>query len=189
MFAPLLRCRTGPDVVMTNPRGRALTLTSLPITPVRCTIRDGGADDFTPDHLASTSSHQPCRWCQISEVNPACLSPRAFWNDPIVTDRFPISFVQPHFSCDAVVQELMRRVGVESATVGEAASIVPTTQTLTGKTVLNSVEQSTLTMIVTYNRMHLSPSDIACMIASHGLRVGEPQTISRVSEDNVMPPL
>ena len=190
MFTPLSRFSAGLDVVITLPRRRTLALKSLPMmTHVRDAFRHTVADDTLPDHLTCTSYDQPCIRCRISDVNPACLSLRAFGNDPIVTDRFPITFAEAQPSWDAVVQELTRRVGVESAQVEEAARIVPETQTPNGKTIPAYVEKPTWTMVVTYNRMHLSPGDVACMIASHGLCVGEPQSIGRVSRNIVIPPL
>ena len=135
MFARISRYHKLPDVVTTDSKGRTLvskTLRLLP--PVSGTFRHTVEDADRLDHLAYKYYQQPQKWWRLSDANPEFMSPQALLGkEPIVTDRFPVTFdgAQPPWA--ALVGLLTRQIGVEEVKVTEEIQITPRAKTVGGK--------------------------------------------------------
>ena len=84
------------------------------------------------DHLAFKYYQQPRKWWRISDANPEFMSPQALLGkEPIVTDRFPLTFDgnSDAAAVVALVRGLTEGVGVEAVKVVEEIRLVPQAQT------------------------------------------------------------
>jgi hypothetical protein len=162
------------------------TLRLLP--PVSGTFRHTveGADRL--DHLAYKYYQQPQKWWRLSDANPEFLSPQALLGkEPLVTERFSVTFdgAQPPWA--ALVRNLTQRVGVEAVKVVEEVYITPSVQTVKGQSVLLHVEQFERAILVTYNELHMSAGDLAGIITAAGFAVQPPQRLGRVGRQIIIP--
>jgi hypothetical protein len=189
MFSRISRYRTLPDIITTDAEGRTLvskTLRPLPEAPG--TFRHTVEDADRVDHLAYKYYRQPTKWWRLSDANPEFLSPQALLGkEPVVTDRFPVTFdgAQPPWA--ALVQNLTQRVGVEEVKVVEKVYITPSVQTVKGQSVLLHVEQFERAVLVTYNQLHMSTGDLADIITAAGFAVQPPERLGRVGRQIIIP--
>src|SRR5206468_404889 len=148
-----------PDVVTTDSQGRTLPSKTLRLLPqVSGTFLHTVEEIDRLDHLAFKYYQQPRKWWRISDANPEFMSPQALLGkEPIVTDRFPLTFddnsTQPPWS--ALVRSLTEGVGVEAVKVVEEIRLVPQTPTVYMQQFERAVE-------VTYNQMSISAGAIIC---------------------------
>jgi hypothetical protein len=189
MFSRISRYRKLPDMVTTDSHGRTLPSKTLRLSPqVSGTFLHTVEEVDRLDHLAYKYYQQPRKWWRIVDANPEFLSPQALLGkEPIVTDRFPLSFdgdgMQPPWS--ALVRHLTERVGVEDVKVVEETRLVPQAQTVDGQTVY--VEQFERTVVVTYNQMNIGTGDLASIMAASGFDVSQPERIGRAGKQIVIP--
>ena len=189
MFSRISRYYKLPDGVTTDSKGRTLvskTLRLLP--PVSGTFRHTIEDADRLDHLAYKYYQQPQKWWRLSDANPEFLSPQALLGkEPIVTDRFPVTFdgAQPPWA--ALVGLLTRHVGVEEVDVVEEIHITPRVKTVGGQSVTLYVEQFARAVLVTYNQLHMSDGDLADIITAAGFAVQPPERLGRVGKHIIIP--
>ena len=189
MFARISRYHKLPDGVTTDSTGRTLvskTLRLLP--PVSGTFRHTVEDADRLDHLAYKYYQQPQKWWRLSDANPEFLSPQALLGkEPIVTDRFPVTFdgAQPPWA--ALVGLLTRQIGVEEVKVTEEIQITPRAKTVGGQSVTFYVEQFERAVLVTYNQLNMSDRDLAGILTASGFAVQPPQRLGRVGRHIIIP--
>ena len=190
MFTKLSRYRTLPDVVTIDAKGRRLASKSLrPLPEVAGTFLHTLQSADRLDHLAYQYYKQPRKWWRICDANPAFLSPQALLgNEPIVADHFPLAFAGDHPPWGDLVRQLAAHLGVEDVQVVEEIEIAPERQTLAGQQVTVYVERYQRAVIITYNRLNVSATQLLAVIAAAGFTVAQPQTIGRVGKQIVIPP-
>ena len=100
-------------------------------------------------------------------IRSSCHPKALLGKEPIVTDRFPLTFdgnsTQPPWS--ALVRSLTEEVGVEAVKVVEEIRLVPQH---TGWTVTVYVQQFERAVEVTYNQMSVSAGDLVCRVRDLG---------------------
>jgi hypothetical protein len=189
MFSRISRYRTLPDIVTTDAEGRTLVSKTLrPVPQAPGTFRHTVEEADRLDHLAYKYYQQPPKWWRISDANPEFLSPQALLGkEPVVTDRFPVTFdgAQPPWS--ALVLNLAQRIGVEEVKVVEEINLMQKAQTIGGQSVTVHVEQFERAIIVTYNQLNVSARDLAGVIAASGFAVRPPERIGRVGQQIIIP--
>jgi hypothetical protein len=134
MFTKRSRYRNLPDVVTTDGQGRATKSRDLRRLPE-------ASGDFLHvveetdrlDHLAYTYYGQPTKWWRICDANPAFLAPQALLGkEPVVTDRFPLTWEGPMPPWPVLLRALADKVGVEDAGLGTPDQPFPDVQILDG---------------------------------------------------------
>ena len=105
MFSRISRYQKLPDMVTTDSQGRTLPSKTVRLLPqVLGTFRHTVEEVDRLDHLAFKYYQQPQKWWRIVDANPEFLSPQALLGkEPIVTDRFPLTF-QRRWDSAPVVQ-------------------------------------------------------------------------------------
>lgn len=192
MFSKISRYRKLPDIVTTDPKGRALASKNLrPLPDVSGTFLHIVEAGDRLDHLAFKFYKQPRKWWRICDANPAFMSPQALLGkEPIVTERFPLTFngdgSQPPWA--ALIRQLSERVGVENLQVVDEAQIAPEAQTIEGKPVTVYVEHDERAVIATYNPLNVSAKDLADVMTAQEFVVGHPENIGRVGKNIIIPP-
>ena len=191
MFSQLSRYQKLPDIVTIDAQGRTLPSKSLRLLPqVSGTFLHTVEDVDRLDHQAFKYYQQPRKWWQISDANPEFLSPQALLGkEPIVTDRFPLSFDGngTQLPWSALVRNLTERVGVEDVKVVEEVHLVPQAQTVDGQMVTVYVEQFERAVVVTYNQMNVGTGDLISIMAAAGFGARQPERIGRVGKQIVIP--
>jgi hypothetical protein len=189
MFAPFSRYRKLPDVVTTDAKGRTLASKALRLLPsVSGTFQHTVADVDRLDHVAFTYYRQPTKWWRINDANPEFLSPQAlFGKEPIVTERFPVTFNGPQPPWAALTRGLNERAGVATVTVTETVSLVPESRTVGNQTVTVQAERFERAVVVTYNQLTVTASTISSLIAASEFVVGQPERATRVGRHITIP--
>jgi hypothetical protein len=189
MFSRISRYRTLPDIVTTDAEGRTLLSKTLrPVPQAPGTFRHTVEDADRLDHLAYKYYQQPRKWWRISDANPEFLSPQALLGkEPIVTDRFPVTFDGARPPWAVLVQNLTQRIGVKEVKVVEEIHLAPTAQTVAGQSVIIQVEQFERALFVTYNQLNISARNLAGIIAAAGFAAGPPERIGRVGRQISIP--
>ncbi|MDD5319212.1 MAG: hypothetical protein PHD43_01100 [Methylococcales bacterium] len=191
MFSKISRYRKLPNVVTVDAQGRRLESKSLRLLPEVTgiflhTVESGDR----LDHLAYKYYKQPRKWWRICDANPAFPSPQALLGkEPIVTTSFPLTFAggsQPPWA--ELLKQLERKLGVEGVKVVDEIRLVAQEQTIGGQTIKVNVERHDLAVTVTYNRMNISISDLADVMAAVGFGVTQPENIGRVGKKIIIPP-
>jgi hypothetical protein len=189
MFSRISRYRTLPDVVTTDAEGRTLVSKTLrPVPQAPGTFRHTVEEADRLDHLAYKYYQQPGKWWRINDANPEFRSPQALLGkEPIVTDRFPVTFdgAQPPWA--ALVQNLTQRIGVEEVKVVEEIHLAPKAQTVGGQSVTVQVEQFERALLVTYNQVNMGARDLAGIITASGFAVRPPERIGRLGRQIIIP--
>jgi hypothetical protein len=191
MFSRISRYQKLPDMVTTDAQGRTLPSKTLRLLPqVSGTFRHTVEEVDRLDHLAFKYYQQPRKWWRISDANPEFMSPQALLGkEPIVTDRFPLTFdgngTQPPWS--TLVRNLTEGVGVEAVKVLEEIRLVPQAHPVGEQTFTVYVEQFELAVEVTYNQMSVSAGDLASIMADLGFVVSQPERIGRGGKQIIIP--
>lgn len=191
MFSKISRYRKQEDVVSTDAKGRELTAKDIRLLPeVTGTFIHTVEDGDRLDHLSYKYYKQPRKWWRICDANSAFMSPQALLGkEPIVTDRFPVSFNgggQPAWA--ALLKQLSLQVGVENLEIVDDIQIVPETQTVGGEQVIVYVEYPQRAIIVTYNQMKVGSEDLVTVMSSLNFKVGHPENIGRIGKQIIIPP-
>lgn len=173
MFSPFSRYRKLPDVVTTDAKGRTLVSKALRLLPsVTGSFQHTVEDRDRLDHVAYKYYRQPTKWWRISDANPAFLSPQALLGkEPIVTDRFPVTFNGPQPPWAALIRSLNEQVGIEKVTVVEAVR----------------AEQIERAVVVTYNQLNITASTIRSLITDKGFVVKLEERVTRVGQPIIIP--
>ena len=189
MFSRISRYRTLPDIATTDGKGRTLVSKSLrPASQAPGTFRHTVEEADRLDHLAYKYYQQPRKWWRISDANPEFLSPLALLGkEPVVTDRFPLTFdgAQPPWA--ALVWNLTQHFGVEEVKVTEEIHLARKAETIAGQGATLHIEQFERALLVTYNQLNTSPRDLAGIITAGGFVVGPPERLGRVGKQIVIP--
>ena len=190
MFSPLSRYRKLPDVVTTDAKGRTLASKALRLLPsvsgiFQHTIEDGDR----LDHVAYKYYRQPTKWWRISDANPVFLSPQElFGKEPMVTDRFPVTFNGPQPPWAALTRNLNERAGIAKVTVIETVQLAPELRTVGNQTVTVQAERFERAVVVTYNQLNVTTSTIRSLLTAAGFVIGPPEPQTRVGQQITIPP-
>jgi hypothetical protein len=189
MFSPSSRYRKLPDVVTTDAKGQTLASKALRLLPsVSGTFQHTVADGDRLDHVAYKYYRQPTKWWRISDANPEFLSPQGlFGKEPIVTDRFPVTFNGPQPPWAALTRSLSERVGVETVTVVETVHLVPESRQVGDQTVTVQVERFERAVVATYNQLNITASTIRSFMTASGFVVGQEERATRVGKQITIP--
>ena len=189
MFSPMSRYRKLPDVVTTDAKGRTLASKALRLLPsVSGTFQHTVEDGDRLDHVAYKYYQQPTKWWRISDANPAFLSPQElFGKEPMVTDRFPVTFNGPQPPWAALTSSLRERVGIETVTVVETVRLAPEARTVGNQTVTVQAERFERAVVVTYNHLNVAASTIRSLITASGFGVGQEERATRVGQQITIP--
>ena len=189
MFSSFSRYRKLPDVVTTDAKGRTLASKALrPLPSVSGTFQHTVADGDRLDHVAFKYYQQPTKWWRINDANPEFLSPQELLGkEPIVTDRFPVTFSGPQPPWATLTRSLRERVGIETVTVVETVHLAPESRTVGTKTFTVQVARFERAVVVTYNLLNIPTSTIQSLITSSGFVVGQPERASRVGHQITIP--
>jgi hypothetical protein len=189
MFAPFSRYRKLPDVVTTDAKGRTLASKALRRLPsVSGTFQHTIEDGDRLDHVAYTYYRQPTRWWRISDANPAFLSPQAlFGKEPLVIDRFPVTFNGPQPPWAALTRSLNEHAGIAKVTIVETVQLVPELRKVGNQTVTVQAERFERAVVVTYNQLNLMTSTIRSLMTTAGFVVGLPESQTRVGQQITIP--
>jgi hypothetical protein len=189
MFSPISRYRKLPDVVTTDAKGRTLASKALRLLPsVSGTFQHTVEDGDRLDHVAFKYYQQPTKWWRISDANPAFLSPQALLGkEPLVTDRFPVTFtgLQPPWA--ALTSSLHAQVGIDRVTIVETVQLVPALRPVRNQTVTVQAEQFAWAVVVTYNALNITATTIRSLITAAGFGVGQPERATRVGQPITIP--
>ena len=158
MFSPDSRYRALPDIVITDASGRTLASKTLrPLPHVSGTVRHTVEHGERLDHLAFRYYRQARKWWRLLDANPELQSPHALLgNEPVVTDRFAVTFNSPQPPWPALVQRLTQTVGVEEVRLSEEIQQVAEERTISGRSVTVHVERFAHAILVTYNQRNVS---------------------------------
>ena len=189
MFSRFSRYRKLPDVITTDAKGRTLASKALRLLPaVSGTFRHTVEDGNRLDHVAYQFYRQPTKWWRISDANPEFLSPQALLGkEPMVTDRFPVTFNGPQPPWAALTRSLNERVGIEMVTVVETVQLAPESRTVGNQTVTVQAERFERAVVVTYNQLNISTSTIRSLMTASGFVVGQEERATRVGKQITIP--
>lgn len=189
MFASFSRYRKLPNVVTTDAKGRTLVSKALrPLPSVSGTFQHTVADGDRLDHVAFTYYQQPTKWWRISDANPAFLSPQELLGkEPVVTDRFPVTFNGPQPPWAVLTRSLNERAGIETVTVVETVYLAPESRAVGNKPVTVQAERFARAVVVTYNLLSITTDAIRGLITSSGFVVGQPERVTRVGQQITIP--
>ena len=189
MFSPFSRYRKLPDVVTTDAKGRALASKALRLLPsVSGTFQHTVEDGDRLDHIAFKYYRQPTKWWRINDANPEFLSPQALLGkEPVVTDRFPVTFNGPQPPWAALTRILSECVGVERVTIVETVQLAPEPRTVGDRTVTVQAEHFEWAVVVTYNQLNITTGTICSLMTASGFVVGPPERATRVGQQITIP--
>ena len=190
MFTPLSRYRKLPDVVTTDAKGRTLASKALRLLPsVSGTFQHTVEDGDRLDHVAYKYYRQPTRWWRISDANPAFLSAQELLGkEPLVTERFPVTFNGPQPVWAALTRSLHECVGIATVTILETVQLVPELRTVGNQTVTVPAERFERAVVVTYNQLNITASTIRSLMTAAGFVVGQTERQTRVGQQIPIPP-
>jgi hypothetical protein len=106
-----------------------------------------------------------------------------------VIARFPLTVAgggEPPWA--AAAQALRSRLGVERFGFVDEVRIAPVLQTIAGQTVTVHVEVRDLAALVTHNRLNVSLTELADLIAGAGFGVAGTEIIGQVGKRITIPP-
>jgi hypothetical protein len=189
MFSPFSRYRKLPDVVTTDAKGRILASKALRLLPsVSGTFQHTVEDGDRLDHVAFKYYQQPTKWWRISDANPEFLSPQALLGkEPIVADRFPVTFNGPQPPWAALTRSLSERVGIETVTVVETVQLAPELRKVGNKTVTIQAERFERAVVVTYNPLNITTATIRSLMTASGFVVGQEERATRLGKQITIP--
>jgi hypothetical protein len=189
MFSRISRYLALPDVVTTDARGRTLLSKTLrPLPQATGTVRHTVEQADRLDHLAYKYYAQPQKWWRVADANLEFLSPQALLGkEPIVTDRFPLTFDSGQPPWAALVETLTAQPGVEEVAVVEEVHLAPRAHTEGGRTVTLQVDEFERAILVTYNESSTSRQAVTGAIAASGFSAGPPERLDRVGRQIIIP--
>ena len=189
MFSKISRYRKLADVNAPDAKGRVLASRDLRLLPdVPGTFRHTVDSGDRVDQLAYKYYDQPLQWWNICDANSQFLSPLAMLGkDVLVVTNFPVSVAgaPPWAALFAALQPIL---GVEDVRIQEDIQLTPKQVTVAGQTITAMVEQFTRAVLVTRNRMLVTPSTLASSIDAAGFTVGPFADLDQVGLEIVIPP-
>jgi copper chaperone CopZ len=189
MFSKISRYRKVADVTAPDAKGRTLAAKDLRLLPdVTGTFRHTVEAGDRVDQLAYKYYSQPLQWWNICDANPDFLSPLELLDqDAIVTTRFPVTISgTPPWA--AVIAALRALPGVEDVRVSEDIQLVSKQVVVAGQTITTLVEQPSRALLVTYNRLNVTPAQLASAIEAAGFEVAPFSEIGQLGQDITIPP-
>jgi len=189
MFASFSRYRKLPDVVTTDAKGRTLASKALRLLPsVSGTFQHTVEDGDRLDHVAFKYYRQPTKWWRINDANPEFLSPQdLLGKEPVVTDRFPVTFNGPQPPWAALTRSLNERVGIEMVTVVETVHLAPELRQVKNQTVTVQAESFERAVVVTYNQLNITTGTIRSLITAAGFVAGQEERATRLGKQITIP--
>jgi hypothetical protein len=189
MFSPVSRYYSLPDIVTTDASGRTLASKTLRTLPhVSGTVRHTVEHGERLDHLAFRYYRQPRKWWRVLDANPELRSPHALLGkEPVVTDRFAVTFNSPQPPWPALVQRLMQTVGVEEVRLSEEIAQVSEERTIGGRKLTVQVERAEPAILVTYNQLNVSANDLMRLVTDAGFAARPPERLGIVGRQIVIP--
>lgn len=189
MFSKLSRYRKVPDVAVPDAQGRVVAAKDIrPLPEVTGTFTHAVNTGDRLDQLAFSYYGQPLQYWHICDANPQFLSPLALLGqEPVVTTRFPLTAPAADPPWAVLLNALSAAVGVVQTIVVEDVALVPQRQTVNGQQVTVTVERYTRAVLVTHNRISVSTSAVAAVIAAVGFGVGPPVDAGQLGQQIVIP--
>lgn len=192
MLSKISRYRKLADIVATDADGRKVVSKDLRVLPkVKGTFLHTTGEGDRLDHLSYKYYNQSRKWWRICDANAEFLSPQALLGkEPIVTDRFPLTFDDDGTSPPwyELLSSLSRRVGVEEATIEEDILLISQEQVLDGQNLTIYSEQYKRAVVITYNRMNITSGELGDVLMAAGFGVSQPENIGRIGKKIVIPP-
>ena len=189
MFSKISRYRKLADINAPDAKGRILASKDLRLLPdVPGTFRHTVDSGDRVDQLAYKYYSQPLQWWNICDANSQFLSPLAMLGkDAIVITSFPVSVsgVPPWATLLIALRKIL---GVEDVRVGEDVQLIPRQVIVAGQTIPVMVEQFTRAVLVTRNRLLVSPSALATIIEASGFQAGPFTDLDQIGLEIVIPP-
>jgi hypothetical protein len=189
VFSKISRYRKLPNVTAIDAQGRLLASKELRLLPqVTGTFRHTVDSGDRLDQLGYKYYSQPLQWWNIADANPKFLSPLALiGKDAVVTTRFPVDIAGvPPWS--SLLQALQSVLGVEDVEIEEDTQLVQQTVVVGGQTITAFVEQFTRFVLITYNRLSVTPAALAISIAAVGFTVMPFVDADQVGQEIIIPP-
>lgn len=186
MFSKISRYKKLDDLVTTDAHGRSPVAKTIRLLPeVSGRFRHTLLEIDRLDHLAFKYYKQPRKWWRICDAN-SFISPRALMgNEPIVTARFPVTYDAPgHPPWWALLDSLAQTVGVKDVSLEETSRLVETEE----KEENCRDEIIEWTVIISFNRLNISVTDLEDKIKENGFETGESSVTGRVGKAIVIPP-
>jgi hypothetical protein len=170
VFSKQSRYRQVPDIAVPDARGRVLAAKDIRALPdVTGTFRHRVDSGDRLDQLSYSYYGNPLQYWHICDANPQFLSPLALLDqDPVTTTRFPVTTEAADPPWAAVLSALSATIGVEQATVEQAAG---------------SIEA----LRVTYNRLTVDADALSAVIGAAGFTVGQHANIGQLGQQIVIP--
>jgi hypothetical protein len=189
MFTKLSRYRSVPEVAVADARGRVLAAKDIrPLPEVAGSFRHTVDAGDRLDQLSYSYYGESLHYWHICDANPEFLSPLALLDkEPVVTTRFPVVVPAGPPPWAAMLDMLSATVGVEGAVVAEDLALVPVLQTVGGQQVTVVVRRFARAVLVTYNRLNVSPPAVAAVITAAGFVVGPPVDSGQVGQQIIIP--
>jgi hypothetical protein len=186
MFSKISRYRKLSDVITTDTAGRALTSREVrPIPEVTGAFLHTIEETDRLDHLSYKFYKQPRKWWRIVDANPQFPSPQALLGkEPFVTYRFPVTVpaAPAGLPWAGLLDILRNRIGVEDATLEEEPVLYEIDIPHEGAMKTITMEKLDATIVVTFNRLIESDSDLVDCIEKSGFEVGGPVNIGRIGK-------
>jgi hypothetical protein len=190
MFDKLSRYRDVPEVAVPDARNRVVAAADIRQLPeVTGTFKHTVVAGNRLDQLANLYYGQPERYWRICDANPQPLSPLALVDqDTVVTRRFPLTVADgtaPPWR--ALRQTLDGTLGIEAVAVVEDVQPLAQLHDEVNPPYTAFVDQVSLAVEVTYNRVTVDAEDLLGLIASVGFTVGRALELGQLGREIVIP--
>ena len=190
MFTKNSRYFKVSQVAAPDAQGRVLAAKDLRLLPaVQGTFRHTIQSGDRLDQLSFIYYSQPLQWWHINDANPQFLSPlEMLGQEPVVTQRFPVSVIAGDPPWAALFQSLRGVMGIEDVQVQELVQLVPQQQVVNGQSVTVVVERFERSVSIVYNRLNVTSALLAQQIEAAGFQVGAPVDTSQLGHEIIIPP-
>lgn len=190
MFNRLSRYYRTPQRTAVDELGRPVQSIELrPIPETTGAFLHRLAENERLDHLASKYYTQPRFWWRLCDANPDILSPLALiGRGPDAVHRFRVDGAGALPPWSTALDALRAVLGVEDVTLVEETTLVTEIVTVLGAPVEITVDRVSPVLVVSYNRLAVSPAALEDALLAAGFPVEERTEVSRVGQPIVVPP-
>jgi hypothetical protein len=204
MFTELSRYNNLNEVIAPDVKGRMLRSKSLRLTPVVTgEIAHSLEEKDRLDHLSYTYYREPGKWWRFCDANIDFLSPLALLGqEPVETTTFPVIYTGSTGSTGStgtqppwymLIKQVKALPGVRRVLFQRQVGLVGKTVLYEGRDVGIHTEQTDFFLVVTYNRLKVTPGAIGAAIenveiGSNKFRAREFQFTGRLGKNIAIPP-
>ncbi len=192
MFFKNSRYKKEPAEVTLDVRGRRLKSVRLRIaSETEGTFLHTIAKGDRFDHLGYKYYQSPKKWWQIVDANPDFLSPRDLLGTGVIRSlRVPVTIADnsktPPWS--ELAGQLTALVGIEDFHFEEQIHLTEKELQVADEMLFVAEERFERAVLILYNRVNLSKSDLLSAVEAAGFNAGEAQDIGRIGKQIVIPP-